>query len=142
MMNLNKLPSAPWFVNYSETTDDCGRGPAGIMIGPYEDDVADSFMFSQTFDASGSIPDELDAAFEFAALARNAWEVMKVYGWHAQRNKDTGKWYVDLWYFCGLLDVYGEDCLAKVIEADDPFTALVKARQWYEESCKNKTQPS
>lgn len=134
-IDLTKLAPAPWFVNYSETTDDRGDGPACLSIGPYEEDGADAFMFSETFSASDGSPDRIDAIFEFAALARNAFDVMIRRGWHTWPLDDgtwevgsgDGRWWVET--------------IPSVLSWPDPFTALVAADQWYRENIEKETAP-
>jgi hypothetical protein len=60
------------FVILSDESDEQGRGPCGLSIGPNEDDPADAFAFSETFDSSDGIPEDVSAEFDRIVRAANA----------------------------------------------------------------------
>jgi hypothetical protein len=139
-IDLTKLISAPWFVNYSEETDDYGNGPAGLAIGPHEEDFADTFMFSQNFSAAEGTPEELETAFEFVVLARDAFDVMLRRGWHCGKHRWDRQWTV----YAGDEKVVRTGMYCKTSEeycrpflGDDPFSPLIEADKWHRENAES-----
>jgi len=62
------MHSERWHVTTGSTdTGDFGRGIDFLSIGPYEDDSADSFAFSENF--PDGIPDDVDRKFALMAAA-------------------------------------------------------------------------
>jgi hypothetical protein len=123
VINLDKLTPAPWgFGNGSDDSSDDffwagGEWGAGSLVEFWRKD-------SSKEDWEG-----IKADGEFIALARNAFEVMMRRKWRA--SYDGGRWYVDLYKHCNILD-------PMTIDAADPFTALVEADKWYRENVENK----
>ena len=110
-MDLSKLTPAPW--RYVPGDDGgCVSNNAGypLLLSEDNDNAVDA---------------------EFAALARNAFEVMMRRGW--QPWLLNGRWHVSSQRqgFIGRWKHCGGDGLP--ISASDPFTALVEADQWYTE---------
>lgn len=58
-----------WFVVYNESSDDQGRGPCSLSIGPHENDSADTFAFSENFNAADGIPEDVEKKFQLLAAA-------------------------------------------------------------------------
>ncbi len=102
-MDLSKLSPAPWQVEQFD------RGPS-LTSGP-PDDASERFALDDPMER---------ADMEFAALARNAFDVMLRRGWGPTRDI-TGKWGVEE-YWCSLP------------HQPDPFTALVEADKWHKEN--------
>ena len=61
--------SERWFVIDSDGTDDLGRGPVGLSIGPNEGDHADAFAFSENFHGADGVPEAVQAKFALMAAA-------------------------------------------------------------------------
>jgi hypothetical protein len=106
------------------------------MNGVDGDVVASCFDFENvdSFD-EGAVP----AAF--IALARNAFDVMMRRGWFPKRADISRKWFV-----LRLSDSFQHEELIGTGCADDPFTALVEADEWYKENvegrpCKSEEPP-
>lgn len=76
----------------------------------------------------------LDPDFaEFAALARNAWDVMMRRGWTVMQR------FSDKWIVCSAKTGFKPSELTdwRQQEWPDPFTPLVEADRWYRENVEN-----
>jgi hypothetical protein len=116
-MDLTKLPPAPWKVECDRDGGHYiphhGRFPMLLPECEVEADLA---------------------ALYFAALARNAFDVMMRRGWNSSVDVQ-GKWFV--------VDrhnrpVHHADEHGNPVRLADPFTALVEADKWYVENVENR----
>jgi hypothetical protein len=128
MIDESKLIPAPWYVQQQDLgTDDHGEGPAGLAIGPYEDDEADCFMFSNTFSAREGPEPEVEAVFEFTVLSRNIFAMMAKTGWGVTRfSPKSPDWIVvnengDMIVMTGCTTFKGRT----------PLAALAAAYEWW-----------
>lgn len=106
-MDVSKLSPAPWRLS------GCEKHPDGGKV-----------ICNKLRDANGKTVLSADD-LEFAALARNAFEVMVRRGWSAHNTANKGLWFVDV------PTRRPFDGGSIRIKADDPFTALVEADAWY-----------
>lgn len=117
-MDMSKLTPAPWHV----TGEKWDRHVA------HEGD-----RFPLLKPENQEIP-ECTAALEFAAIARNAFDILMRRRWFPCPRVLTGGWVVDDgeggWLYRRA--DHGGD--GSVIHAADPFTALVNADKWYKEN--------
>jgi hypothetical protein len=111
-IDLTKLTPAPW----AARTTDCGwvAGPNGHPVLVAEND-----------------DDQGQASVTFAALARNAFDVMIRRGWNPVQivnGERSGQWKVvgEMSAHTGKLILWAEK-----FAFTDPFTALVEADRWY-----------
>ena len=129
-MDMTNLPPAPW---QCDERVRCMALYSGEKVNCF-DDLGETIAYI----GWGTLP-AFDlpmkrAAWEFAALARQAFDVMMRRGWYAQ--PDSEKWYV---FGLGSLILQG----AKQDGPwPDPFTALVEADRWYVEHIERKPSPA
>jgi hypothetical protein len=126
MIDLSKLTPAPWV---AEIDNDNRDAEVALVYGPYP--KGDPCLV-----VAGVFEDLTDG--EFIALARNAFDVMMRRGWFPKRADISRKWFV-----LRLSDSFQH---AHRWCADDPFTALVEADEWYKENvegrpCKSEEPP-
>ncbi len=76
------------------------------------------------------------AALEFAALARNAFDVMMRRGWSLTRHPHLQTWSVTF-RAKGFETILAREKCGYVHNHLDPFTALVAADKWYKEHIEN-----
>lgn len=106
LFDLSRLTPAPWKVRETDTS--WLHGPNGHPLLLAEND-----------------DDEGRTAITFAALARNAFDVMMQRGWTVLR-LGNGQW--------GVPDIENpQRSTWNVGPFDDPFTALTEADKWYRE---------
>ncbi len=113
-MNLNSLTAVPWVSVRQEGED----GPTG------------KFILAQGLTALAIFDREDDC--DFAALARNAFDVMMRRKWSVGWSTDHGGKYPPAWYVLQtngykLNPIGGPGYFYAV----DPFSALVAADEWY-----------
>lgn len=116
-MDLTKLAPAPWAVTLTPAPMDSlqiARPDGYPMLLPADDDH----------------PADL-AALEFAALARNAFDIMLRRGWSALKSPASDKWRVDTDDGCYFAWGREEEEGVEPAEWPDPFSALVAADEWY-----------
>ena len=108
--DLSKLTPAPWIVT---VVDQAGqrfiKRPSGHLL-----------LMAEFDDNSEDV-----AALDFAALARNAFDVMMRRGWGVVKG-------VDGWF--PALPITGELYALRKMRWPDPFTALVEADAWWEKN--------
>lgn len=119
-MDFENLYPAPW-----EFFPDTGSGGGGLIP------QADGYPMLLGEDDSPVV----NAALQFAVLARNAFDVMVRRGWGVLKSweKDRPGWFVV---------TFDEDHSSPVMPNDspfwsDPFSALVEADRWMKEQEKN-----
>lgn len=136
MIDLTKLTPAPWHITGFDTIDDDGKTRCNSFVVS----ACDSWLL-KAFDEDDLTP------LEFAAIARNAFDVMIRRKWFPALIPSSQKWdvmfYVDLaepdwggraisvlaWFGCRIL---GVPTLTR--HWPDPFTALVEADEWYKKN--------
>ncbi len=123
MIDLSKLSPAPWFG--PRITDDFPPG----WVGVYEADQGGPIPCAKVFVTGRHDDDNSVANAAFAALARNAFDVMMRRGWGVRQVE--GGWQAIENRPGSVVGVCG------MIVKDDPFTALVKADEWYAELVDN-----
>ena len=126
-MDLTKLADAPWVA--WEIQQSPAQG--GMRVGG----LTNEQNFSPLIAVDHSVALDPDFA-AFAALARNAMDVMMRRGWSPTRTKVAGRpsWFVRFWAGSALATILSRERLGYVHYHADPFTALVEADKWYKAS--------
>lgn len=122
-MDLSKLTPAPWLLHHDEHSG--------------------STYIPETIDGFPMLLTELDTdthtvALEFAALARNALDVMMRRGWGVYAASGPG--YHPGGHEYGWQATDGDDNRIGDTLYSDPFTALVEADKWYRENAETKPE--
>lgn len=115
-MNLEKLSAAPWRASGCDKHSEI-RNP-----------VLSCFMVRGPNGPAQSVDDK-----EFAALARNAFDVMMRRGWTVKKlYPDKSEWGIETrkgWWFENASQ--NGESMNSLCWYPDPFTALVEADKWY-----------
>jgi len=119
-MDLSKLTPAPW---------------ESVATWKVVGSETGEFILARGLKGIANFAKEADG--DFAALARNAFDVLMRRRWFP--NCHNGKWRVE----SGVVRLEGWiGDVANPIEANDPFTALVEADKWYRENVEGKLCPT
>lgn len=113
-IDLTKLFSAPWKRGEGDPYTVVGAGGSPILLSEWDNDDG-------------------IACLEFAALARNAFDVQMRRGWETYRKND-GRWYVAMKGIENGADRYFQLYHHFPNGWSDPFTALVETDAWYRET--------